>query len=54
MAEAKLIDGKAFAAGLRSRVAEGVAGLVAEGVARPGLATVPGRSTTRVLEPSRA
>ncbi len=40
MAEAKLIDGKAFAAGLRSRVAEGVAGLVAEGVARPGLATV--------------
>ena len=40
MAEAKLIDGKAFAAGLRSRVAEGVAALVAEGVARPGLATV--------------
>ena len=40
MAEAKLIDGKAFAAGLRNRVAEGVAALVAEGVARPGLATV--------------
>ena len=40
MTEAKLIDGKAFAAGLRSRVAEGVAALVAEGVPKPGLATV--------------
>ena len=35
-----LIDGKAFAAGLRTRVAEGVAALVSKGVARPGLATV--------------
>jgi methylenetetrahydrofolate dehydrogenase (NADP+) / methenyltetrahydrofolate cyclohydrolase len=40
MAEAKLIDGKAFAAGLRNRVAEGVAALVSRGVAKPGLATV--------------
>ena len=40
MTEAKLIDGKAFAAGLRTRVAEGVAALVSKGVARPGLATV--------------
>src|SRR5471032_1729073 len=40
MAEATLIDGKAFAAGLRTRVAEGVAALVSKGVARPGLATV--------------
>jgi methylenetetrahydrofolate dehydrogenase (NADP+)/methenyltetrahydrofolate cyclohydrolase len=35
-----LIDGKAFAQGLRTRVAEGVAALMAEGVAKPGLATV--------------
>ena len=35
-----LIDGKAFAAGLRTRVAEGVAALVSKGVAKPGLATV--------------
>ena len=40
MAEAKLIDGKAFAAGLRTRVGEGVALLTAKGVAKPGLATV--------------
>ncbi len=40
MAEAKLIDGKAFAAGLRARVREGVAALTAQGAAKPGLATV--------------
>ena len=40
MADAKLIDGKAFAAGLRERVAAGVAELVAGGVSKPGLATV--------------
>jgi methylenetetrahydrofolate dehydrogenase (NADP+)/methenyltetrahydrofolate cyclohydrolase len=40
MAEAKLIDGKAYAAGLRARVGQGVADLVAHGVAKPGLATV--------------
>jgi methylenetetrahydrofolate dehydrogenase (NADP+) / methenyltetrahydrofolate cyclohydrolase len=40
MAEARLIDGKAFAAGLRQRVAEGVAELVAKGLPKPGLATV--------------
>ena len=40
MAEARLIDGKAFAAGLRARVGEGVAALAAAGIARPGLATV--------------
>ncbi len=40
MAEAKLIDGKSFAAGLRRRVGAGVAELVAEGRSRPGLATV--------------
>ena len=40
MAEAKVIDGKAFAAGLRGRVAEGVAALSAEGGGKPGLATV--------------
>jgi len=40
MAEAKLIDGKAFAAGLRARVGEGVAALTASGIAKPGLATV--------------
>ena len=40
MADAKLIDGKAFAAGLRERVAAGVAELVASGVSKPGLATV--------------
>ena len=40
MADAKLIDGKAFAAGLRERVAAGVAELVASGVSKPGLATI--------------
>ena len=40
MAEAKTIDGKAFAAGLRARVGAGVAALVAQGGAKPGLATV--------------
>jgi len=40
MAEAKIIDGKAFAAGLRSRVAEGVAALKASHGVTPGLAVV--------------
>ena len=40
MAEAKLIDGKACALGLRQRVAGGVAELVAATGLRPGLATV--------------
>jgi methylenetetrahydrofolate dehydrogenase (NADP+)/methenyltetrahydrofolate cyclohydrolase len=40
MADAKLIDGKTFAAGLRHRVAKGVAELVSLGAPRPGLATV--------------
>ena len=40
MAEAKLIDGKAFAAGLRQRVAGGVKALVGAGGPKPGLATV--------------
>jgi methylenetetrahydrofolate dehydrogenase (NADP+)/methenyltetrahydrofolate cyclohydrolase len=40
MAEARVIDGKAFAEGLRARVGEGVAALTAQGIARPGLATV--------------
>jgi methylenetetrahydrofolate dehydrogenase (NADP+)/methenyltetrahydrofolate cyclohydrolase len=40
MAEAKLIDGKAFAAGLRQRVAAGVEALIAAGGPKPGLATV--------------
>ena len=40
MTEAKLIDGKAFAAGLRERVAAGVAEILAKGLPRPGLATV--------------
>ena len=40
MAEAKLIDGKAYAAGLRKRIAAGVEALVAEGGPKPGLATV--------------
>jgi methylenetetrahydrofolate dehydrogenase (NADP+)/methenyltetrahydrofolate cyclohydrolase len=40
MAEAKLIDGKAFAAGLRKRIAAGVAALIADGGPKPGLATV--------------
>ena len=40
MAEATLIDGKAFAAGLRQSVAEGVQALVAAGGPKPGLATV--------------
>src|SRR5690349_23037700 len=40
MAEAKLIDGKAFAASLRKRMAAGVAALIADGGPKPGLATV--------------
>jgi methylenetetrahydrofolate dehydrogenase (NADP+)/methenyltetrahydrofolate cyclohydrolase len=40
MADAKLIDGKAFAIGLRHRVAKGVAELVASGAPKPGLATI--------------
>ena len=40
MAEAKLIDGKAYAAGLRKRVGAGVEALIAEGGPKPGLATV--------------
>lgn len=40
MAEAKLIDGKAHATGLRGRVGKGVAELVAGKGIRPGLATV--------------
>lgn len=40
MADAKLIDGKAYAAGLRKRIATGVRALVAEGGPKPGLATV--------------
>ena len=40
MADAKIIDGKAFAAGLRERVGAGVAELVASGAPKPGLATV--------------
>jgi methylenetetrahydrofolate dehydrogenase (NADP+)/methenyltetrahydrofolate cyclohydrolase len=40
MADAKLIDGKAYAAGLRKRVAAGVEALIAEGGPKPGLATV--------------
>jgi methylenetetrahydrofolate dehydrogenase (NADP+)/methenyltetrahydrofolate cyclohydrolase len=38
--QAKLIDGKAFAMGLRQRVGAGVAELVASGAPKPGLATV--------------
>ncbi|WEK44153.1 MAG: bifunctional methylenetetrahydrofolate dehydrogenase/methenyltetrahydrofolate cyclohydrolase FolD [Candidatus Sphingomonas colombiensis] len=37
---AKTIDGKAFAAGLRARVAQGAAKLLAEGGRKPGLAVV--------------
>ncbi|NUB14047.1 bifunctional methylenetetrahydrofolate dehydrogenase/methenyltetrahydrofolate cyclohydrolase FolD [Azospirillum brasilense] len=40
MAEAKIIDGKAFAGGLRARVAEGVAALKASHGVTPGLAVV--------------
>jgi methylenetetrahydrofolate dehydrogenase (NADP+) / methenyltetrahydrofolate cyclohydrolase len=40
MAEAKLIDGKAFAATLRARVGEGVAELTKGKGLKPGLATV--------------
>jgi methylenetetrahydrofolate dehydrogenase (NADP+)/methenyltetrahydrofolate cyclohydrolase len=40
MSEATLIDGKAFAAGLRERVGKGVAELVAARGVKPGLATV--------------
>ncbi|MGQ9368760.1 bifunctional methylenetetrahydrofolate dehydrogenase/methenyltetrahydrofolate cyclohydrolase FolD [Azospirillum sp. ST 5-10] len=40
MAEARIIDGKAFAAGLRGRVAEGVAALKASHGVTPGLGVV--------------
>ena len=40
MADAKTIDGKAFALGLRQRVAAGVADFVGQGHPKPGLATV--------------
>jgi methylenetetrahydrofolate dehydrogenase (NADP+)/methenyltetrahydrofolate cyclohydrolase len=40
VAEAKLIDGNAFAAALRTRVGKGVAALTAKSIAKPGLATV--------------
>ncbi len=40
MADAKLIDGKAFAMGLRQRVGAGVADFVGGGGPKPGLATV--------------
>jgi methylenetetrahydrofolate dehydrogenase (NADP+) / methenyltetrahydrofolate cyclohydrolase len=40
MAEARLIDGKAFAASLRARVGKGVAELVAGAGIKPGLATI--------------
>ena len=40
MADAKLIDGKAFAMGLRQRVAAGVADFIGGGGPKPGLATV--------------
>ena len=40
MADAKLIDGKAFAAGLRQRVALGVGEMLGKDLPRPGLATV--------------
>jgi methylenetetrahydrofolate dehydrogenase (NADP+)/methenyltetrahydrofolate cyclohydrolase len=40
MPDATLIDGKAFAAGLRERVGRGVAELIAERGVKPGLATV--------------
>jgi methylenetetrahydrofolate dehydrogenase (NADP+)/methenyltetrahydrofolate cyclohydrolase len=40
MAEAKLIDGKAFAAALRARVGKGVADLASAAGLKPGLATV--------------
>jgi methylenetetrahydrofolate dehydrogenase (NADP+)/methenyltetrahydrofolate cyclohydrolase len=40
MTQAKLIDGKAHALGLRKRVAEGVAALIANEGPKPGLATV--------------
>jgi len=38
--KARLIDGKAYALGLRQRVAKGVADLLAAGGKKPGLATV--------------
>ena len=40
MADAKMIDGKAFALGLRQRVGAGVADFVGQSHAKPGLATV--------------
>ena len=40
MSIGKIIDGKAFAAGLRERVAEGVAAFVDQAGRKPGLAVV--------------
>ncbi len=40
MSEARIIDGKAFAAGLRGRISEAVARLQADGGPTPGLAVV--------------
>ena len=40
MTEARIIDGKAFAAGLRARIAEDVAKLTALHRIQPGLAVV--------------
>jgi methylenetetrahydrofolate dehydrogenase (NADP+)/methenyltetrahydrofolate cyclohydrolase len=40
MSEARIIDGKAFAAGLRGRIGEAVARLQADGGPTPGLAVV--------------
>ena len=40
MSIGKIIDGKAFAAGLRERVAEGVAAFVEQAGRKPGLAEV--------------
>ena len=40
LAEVKLIDGKAFAAGLSQRVGKDVTDLIANGGSAPGLATL--------------
>jgi methylenetetrahydrofolate dehydrogenase (NADP+) / methenyltetrahydrofolate cyclohydrolase len=40
MNQAKIIDGKAIAEGLRRRIGEEIAGLAAKGMRRPGLAVV--------------
>ena len=40
MSIGKIIDGKAFAAGLRERVADGVAAFVEQAGRKPGLAVV--------------